>query len=101
MNSTTRQPDIAGILVWDGQRTDDLEQWLDGIAHHFDDGQLVLDALDDERVQRPDIGWLMIRWTDGSISMASGRIAERVYGEHGLYGRLRRAEEELARRASW
>ncbi|MEH0657572.1 hypothetical protein QA860_07450 [Streptomyces stelliscabiei] len=88
--------DITSTHPYTGNHTDQLTAWLADTPHHFDlDGDLVIDTPDGEIHPRPG-AWL-IRWTDGEVTVASPRIAHRVYGPQGLAGRLHRAEEAITR----
>lgn len=86
------QPTPAATHIWDG---DTVPSWLDLSQYYFDDGQLVIHHHDGEI--RPLPGWLLVHWSDGMITVASPRVAERVYGTHGLRGRAERAEPLIER----
>ncbi len=75
--------------IWDGS---DLPDWLTG--HRWHDGQLVIRTPDGDT--RPQPGWWLIGWSDGTITVASPTSGERVYGAGGLCDRLARAQAELA-----
>lgn len=83
-------PAPARTHIWDGTHT--LPDWLTG--HHWTAGQLVIHTPDGDT--RPQAGWWLIRWTDDLVTTASPAVAERVYGNDGLWGRLQRAEHEIA-----
>ncbi|GAA3852183.1 hypothetical protein GCM10023084_02970 [Streptomyces lacrimifluminis] len=85
----TLQPTITATHTWDGTHT--LPDWL-----HWDGDRLVLPGRDDDT--RPQPGWMLVRWSDGHITVASPQVAARVYGPDGMRGRLERAEAELAER---
>lgn len=90
MTGPTPQPTITHTHTWDG--THNLPDWL-----HWD-GHLVLPGRDD--TTRPQPGWMLVRWSDGHVTVASPQVAARVYGPDGMRGRLQRAEAELAGRAA-
>lgn len=73
--------------IWDGG---DLPHWLQLDDYHFDYGQLVIYTPDGH--VRPDDGWWLIGWSDGTITAASPTSGERVYGAGGITDRLERAE---------
>lgn len=82
------QPGIAHTHLWDGG---DLPDWLQLDHYRFDYGfQLVIHHPDGDT--RPEPGWLLVHWTDDTVTVASPTLAERVYGPNGLAGRLARAE---------
>ncbi|WP_032761339.1 hypothetical protein, partial [Streptomyces alboviridis] len=56
--------------------------------------QLVIETPDGDIHPRP--GALLIRWTDQVVTVASPRIAHRVYGPEGLIGRLNTARTVAA-----
>ncbi|MBD9700682.1 hypothetical protein IHE56_00960 [Streptomyces sp. ID01-12c] len=89
------QPRILHTHHWDGHN---LPDWLTPDHYHFDNNQLVIRHPDGNT--RPQPGWLLIHWTDDTVTVASPRVAERVYGTDGLHGRLQRAETALARIAA-
>ena len=97
----TNQPTITSTWHHYGRPDPDLTDWLDDAPHHWektDSGgreQLVIETPDGDIHPRP--GSLLIRWTDNTVTVASPRCAERVYGPEGLVGRLRHAETELTR----
>lgn len=74
-------PVPADTHTWDGTHT--LPNWP--IAHHWDGDQLVIHTSDGDAHPHP--GWLLVLWTDGLVTVASPRIAERVYGPDGLWAR--------------
>lgn len=80
------QPTPAHTHIWDGGN---LPDWLQLDDYHLDNDQLVIYTPDGPT--RPQPGWSLIRWTDGTITVASPTAAERVYGPDGLAGRLARA----------
>ncbi|MDX3637808.1 hypothetical protein PV728_48070, partial [Streptomyces europaeiscabiei] len=75
--------------IWDGG---DLPGWLAG--HRWHDDQLVIRTPDGDT--RPQAGWWLIAWSDGTITAASPTSGERVYGDDGMADRLERAQAELA-----
>lgn len=83
------QPHITDTHTWDG--THHLPDWL-----HHDGHRLVLPGRDDDTQPQP--GWMLVRWSDGQVTVASPQVAARVYGPDGMRGRLERAEAELADR---
>ena len=83
------QPHITDTHTWDGTRT--LPDWL-----HHDGTRLVLPGRDD--TTQPQPGWMLVRWSDGLITVASPQVADRAFGPDGMWGRLQRAEAELADR---
>jgi hypothetical protein len=83
----TAQPTPTHTHVWDGG---DLPDWLQLDDYHLDNDQLVIYTPDSPT--RPQPGWSLIRWTDGTTTVASPTVAGRVYGPDGLAGRLARAE---------
>lgn len=85
----TGQPTITDTHTWDG--THHLPDWL-----HQEDGHLVLPGRDD--TTQPQPGWMLVRWSDGLITVASPQVAARAFGPDGMRGRLQRAEAELADR---
>lgn len=86
----TGQPHITDTHTWDGTHT--LPDWL-----HWDGG-LTIPGRDDTTPPQP--GWTLVRWSDGQVTVASPQVADRVYGPGGIWGRLQRAEAELAGRAA-
>lgn len=84
------QPTITHTHTWDGPRN--LPDWL-----HQEDGHLVLPGRDDDTQPRP--GWMLVRWSDGLITVASPQVAARAFGPDGIHGRLQRAEAELRQHA--
>lgn len=84
----TGQPHITDTHTWDG--THHLPDWL-----HWDGG-LTLPGRDDTTPPQP--GWMLVRWSDGLITVASPQVADRAFGPDGMRGRLQRAEAELADR---
>ncbi|MDX3516293.1 hypothetical protein PV755_46695, partial [Streptomyces caniscabiei] len=91
----TDQPRILHTHHWDGG---DLPDWLTPGHYRWTDGQLVI-RHDDGNTQ-PQPGWLLIHWTDDTVTVASPRVADRVYGPDGLHGRLQQAETALTRIAA-
>lgn len=77
--------------VWDGSA---LPDWLQLDDYHFDNDQLVVRTPDGDT--RPRLGWLLVQWSDGAVTVCSPTVAHRVYGPHGLAGRAARAEAALA-----
>jgi len=71
-----------------------LPAWLDG-RHHDDYGRLIIHTPDGDA--RPEAGWTIVGWSDGSVTVASPTTTARVYGPDGIAGRLARAETALAR----
>lgn len=88
----TDHPAPVRTHTWDGTRT--LPDWLTG--HHWTKGRLTIRTVDGDSHPRP--GWMLIGWSDGAVTVASPRIAEREYGPDGPWARAERAEEELAAR---
>ncbi|MFJ1667400.1 hypothetical protein ACIOK4_13625 [Streptomyces bottropensis] len=88
---TTTQPTPTRTWTWTGDR--DLPDWLTG--HRWEDGQLIIHTTDGPRTLYD--GWIVIGWSDGAITVASATVAERVYGDEGIAGRLAAAEAALAR----
>lgn len=84
----TDQPTITHTHTWDG--TPNLPPWL-----HWDGEHLVIPGRDDTTPPRP--GWMLIRWSDGQVIAASPQAAARLFGPHGIHGRLQCAETALAR----
>lgn len=84
-------PDITATWTWTGDR--DLPDWLTG-RHHWHHGQPVIHTADGSRTLHD--GWLVALWSDGLVTVGSNTVADRVYGPHGLAGRLA-ALRELAR----
>ncbi|MDX3202108.1 hypothetical protein [Streptomyces scabiei] len=82
-------PTVSGTRVWDGSHDPDLTEWLGPRTHHYDGVQLVIASIDGP--VRPLPGYHLVRWTDGAVTTASPRTAERVYGPDGLCGQLARA----------
>ena len=82
------RPTPTDIHLWDG--TPNLPPWL-----HWNGAHIVLPGRDD--TTQPQPGWTLVRWSDGHITVASPQAADRVYGPHGIWRRLQRAEAELAR----
>lgn len=82
---------IAHTWTWTGDRT--LPDWLDR-HHHWHTDRPVIHTTDGPRHLYD--GWMVILWTDQAITVASTTVAERVYGNDGLWGRLQRAEHEIA-----
>lgn len=89
------QPRILHTHLWDGRN---LPNWLTPDHHHRQDDQLVIQHPDGNT--RPQPGWLLIHWTDNTVTVASPRVAERVYGTDGIHGQHTRAETALARIAA-
>lgn len=87
----TTQPTITHTHVWDGTR--DLPDWLHD-RHHWHDDQLVIHTPD--QYARPEPGWLIVHWTDDTVTVASPTVADRVYGPNGLAGQLA-ALQQVAR----
>ncbi len=87
-------PDITHRWTWTGQR--DLPDWLTD-RHHWHHDRPVIHTTDGPRTLYT--GWLVALWTDGVITVGSVTVAERVYGDHGIAGRLAAAETALARQA--
>lgn len=85
----TTQPTITHTHTLDGSHT--LPDWL-----HHDGHRLTLPGRDDDT--RPQPGWMLVRWSDGHVTVASPQVAARAYGPDGMHGRLERAEAELAER---
>jgi hypothetical protein len=83
----TIQPTITHTHTWDG--TPNLPPWL-----HWDGRRIVAPGRDD--ITPPKPGWTLVRWSDGQVVVVSPQAAARMYGPHGLLGRLQRAEAALA-----
>lgn len=90
------QPTITHTRTHDGTRSRDLDTWLDGTPHGWIGNRLVL-FCGNEAPTRPHPGWLLIRWSDHTVTTATPHVTARVYGPHGLAGRLQRAEATLER----
>lgn len=84
----TEQPTVTHTHTWDGST---LPGWLPA-----DDAHTVLHARDDDTPPQP--GWMLVRWSDGIITVNSPQAADRTFGPDGIWGRLQRAEAELADR---
>lgn len=82
----TAQPTITHTWTWDGGRQ--LPDWLTN--HRWSAGQLVIRTPDGDT--RPQPGWWLIAWTDGTTTAASPTVGKRMYGPDGAAGRLARAE---------
>jgi len=95
MTTHDEPPAITSTLTYTRPHTDQLTTWLADTPHHYDDGDLVLHTPDGHIHPRP--GSLLVRWTDGIVTSASPRIAERVYGPHGITGRLHTTEAAVER----
>lgn len=87
------QPAITRIWTWHG-RPDQLHHLAD-VPHTWDGTHLVLLHPHDDAHPQP--GWTLVHWTDGMVTAASPRTADRTYGPHGLHGRLQQAEAALTR----
>ncbi|QFR00737.1 hypothetical protein F9278_36290 [Streptomyces phaeolivaceus] len=88
--------DITSTHTYTGNHTGQLAAFLAGAPHHWDvDGDLVLTTPDGEIHARP--GWLLVRWTDRTITTATPHLAERTYGPEGLAGRLDQTQDAVAR----
>lgn len=87
------QPTPTRTHTWDGSR--ELPDWLTN--HRWTAGQLVIRTPDGDT--RPQPGWWLIGWSDGTITAASPTSGERVYGVGGMADRLERAEYELGQHA--
>lgn len=85
-------PRPVHIHTWD-RRT--VPAWITLDEHHFDNGELVIRTPDGDARPRP--GWTLVGWTDGTVTVASPGITERVYGPDGAYQQLARAEAALNR----
>lgn len=84
--------DIAHRWTWTGDRN--LPTWLDR-HHHWHTDRPVIHTTDGPRTLYD--GWLVALWTDGVITVGSATVADRVYGDNGIAGRLAAAEAALAR----
>lgn len=89
----TTQPTPARTHIWDGTHT--LPDWLGPDHHHWNGNRLAIRTVDGDSHPRP--GWMLIGWSDGAVTIASPRIAEREYGPDGPWARAARAEDELRR----
>lgn len=84
----TTQPAITHTHTWDGSHN--LPHWL-----HWDGAHPAIPGRDDHTQAQP--GWMLVRWSDGQVTIASPQVAARAYGPDGLAGRLARAEARLAK----
>lgn len=85
--------DIARRWTWTDGSDRTLPDWLTG-HHHWHHDRPVIHTIDGPRTLYD--GWIVAQWTDGAITVGSTTVADRVYGDNGLAGRLARAEAELA-----
>jgi hypothetical protein len=88
-------PTVVGTRVWDGSRDPGLSTWLGPHSHHYEGEQLVIDSIDGPVRPRP--GYRLALWTDGEVTVASPRTAERVYGPDGLCGQLALTQAAVGR----
>jgi len=86
----TEQPRPVHTHIWNGGV---LPAWLDG-HHHDDYGRLIIHTPNGPT--RPEAGWWLIGWTDGTVTAASPWTGRHVYGPDGIAARLERAEATLA-----
>jgi hypothetical protein len=91
----TSTASIADTRVWTGIPEPDLTDWLGSAPHTLDGDQLVLHTPDGDI--RPRAGSTLVQWTDSTVTSASPRTAQRVYGPDGLNGRLQRTEAAITR----
>lgn len=84
----SEQHTITDTRFFTGIATPDLTTWLGPAPHSWDSGQLVLHTPDGDIHPRP--GSTLVRWSDGTVTSASPRIAQRVYGPDGQLARYTR-----------